>query len=124
MTTSGLYAQQKQSRSINSTSIHAVTKIPPPTTKSLIMKSKFKRWIRNWINEGQDTIGRIEESSELNTEGPMRITIHKAAGGLIVETRSYDNLKDRSHQRLHIVTHDQDLAQSLTKIITMESLRG
>jgi len=97
------------------------------TKKKLTMKSKFKRWIRNWINQEEaqlTTIGRVEENPELNTEGPMRITIHKAAGGLIVETRTYDNLKDRSHQRLHIVTHDQDLAQSLTKIITMESLRG
>lgn len=128
MTNSGLYAQQKQSRNIKSANIRALTEIPPPTTKVLNMKSKFKRWIRNWLNdereEAQLTIGRVEENTELNTEGPMRITIHKAAGGLIVETRSYDSVKDRSHQRLHIVTHDQDLAQSLTKIITMESLRG
>jgi len=127
MTTSGLYAQQKQSRYINSANIGALTETTSPNTKKLTMKSKFKRWIRNWINEEEaqlTTIGRVEENPELNTEGPMRITIHKAAGGLIVETRTYDNVKDRSHQRLHIVTHDQDLSQSLTKIITMESLRG
>lgn len=92
------------------------------------MKSKFKRWIRNWINEeGQveESLGsRLVESTELDSNQPMRITIHRAAGGMVIETRTYDRIKDRNNQNLHIVTHDQNLAESLSKIVTMESLRG
>jgi hypothetical protein len=91
------------------------------------MKYRLKRWIRNWLNEEpereQDVPMRLQVSEDLDSHGPMRISIHKAAGGLIIETRVYDEHKDRHHQKLHIVTHDQDLAQSLSKILTMESLR-
>jgi len=89
--------------------------------------TKFKRWLRNWLNDEDkqlQIIGRVEESHELNTESPMRLTIHKALGGIVIETRIYDPVKDRSHQRLHIVAPEQDLGQSISRIITMESLRG
>lgn len=91
------------------------------------IKYRFKRWLRNWLNQ-HDAVAelkpsRLVESTELESNQPMRITIHRAAGGLVIESRSYDRIKDRHNQNLHIVTHDQDLADSLSKIITMESLR-
>ena len=91
--------------------------------------TKFKRWLRNWLNDenkepAQLGIGRLVENPELSTEAPMRLMVHKASGGLVIETRVYDGVKERSHQRLHIVTPEQDLGQSISRIITMESLRG
>lgn len=92
------------------------------------MKTKFKRWVRNWLNndeaEPEPKPHRLVESTELDSNQPMRITIHRAAGGMVVETRTYDRKTDRNNQNLHIITHDQDLAESLSKIVTMESLRG
>ena len=64
-----------------------------------------------------------EPGETLSTE-PMRLSIYRANGGMIVETRVYDRQKDRSQNQLHIVSHDEDLGRSLAKIITMESLRG
>lgn len=93
------------------------------------IKQSFKNWLRTWVNS-EDRIGaevkpsRLVESTDLDSNSPMRITIHRAAGGMVVETRTYDRLKDRHNQNLHIVSHDQDLAEALSKIITMESLRG
>jgi hypothetical protein len=55
---------------------------------------------------------------------PLRLNIYRANGGTIVEATQYDQIKDRNFTQLHIVTHDQDLGQSLGKIITMEALRG
>jgi len=96
--------------------------------KPMSIKYRFKRWLRNWINEeGQveESIGaRLVESTEIDSNQPLRITIHRAAGGMVIETRTYDRIKDRNNQNLHIVTHEQDLAEGLSKIITMESLRG
>lgn len=93
------------------------------------IKHRFKNWLRTWVNS-EDHIGaevkpsRLVESNDLDSNSPMRIIIHRAAGGMVVETRTYDRLKDRHNQNLHIVSHDQDLAEALSKIITMESLRG
>ena len=92
----------------------------------------LKRRLRIWAfnadeNEKKASRGLIIASTEpgetLSTE-PLRLSIYRANGGTIVETRVYDRQKDRSQNQLHIVGHDQDLGHSIAKIITMESLRG
>ena len=65
----------------------------------------------------------VSADESLSTE-PLRLSIYRANGGMVVETRVYDRQKDRSQNQLHIVGHDEDLGRSLAKIITMESLRG
>jgi len=72
------------------------------------------------LSRGNDIVASGEA---LSTE-PIRLSIYRANGGMIVETRVYDRQKDRSQNQLHIVGHDQDLGHSIAKIITMESLRG
>jgi hypothetical protein len=74
----------------------------------------------NKLSRGNDIVAAGET---LSTE-PMRLSIYRANGGMIVETRVYDRQKDRSQNQLHIVGHDQDLGHSIAKIITMESLRS
>ena len=94
----------------------------------------LKRRLRNWINSdddfdeiiskrGRNTIVAARDSHELDGE-PIRFNIFRANGGTVVQTHMYDRQKDRSFQQLHIVGHDQDLGESLGKIVTMESLRG
>ena len=101
------------------------------------MIRKFRYWLRNWINSVED--GEVENAKRANTVGrgsvlvrgddgleghPMRLNVYRASGGIVIEARTYDPQRDRHHQSLHVITHDQDLATSLDKIITMESLRG
>jgi hypothetical protein len=94
----------------------------------------LKLKLRNWVNSANDIVERstqkshrglaiASESDTLSSE-PMRLSIYRANGGTVVETRVYDRQKDRSQNQLHIVGHDEDLGRSLAKIITMESLRG
>jgi hypothetical protein len=89
----------------------------------------LKRRLRNWINsEDVETISSnklvsTRDRHELEGE-PIRFNIFRANGGTVVQTYIYDRQKDRSFQQLHIVRHDQDLGESLNKILTMESLRG
>ena len=94
----------------------------------------LKLRLRNWVNSAYDsdveyakckpnTIVSARDSKELDGE-PLRFNIFRANGGTVVQTHVYDRQKDRSFQQLHIVGHDQDLGESLGKIITMESLRG
>ena len=101
---------------------------------------KFRRWLRNWINwimsvedEAENTkmakmsrgriIGTMSDRDDVLDGHPMRLNVYRAAGGVVIEARTYDPQRDRHHQSLHVITHDQDLATSLDKIITMESLR-
>ena len=97
----------------------------------------LKRRLRSWafsadenekMSSNKASRGLVIASTDhpgesLSTE-PMRLSIYRANGGTIVETRVYDRQKDRSQNQLHIVGHDEDLGRSLAKIITMESLRG
>ena len=95
----------------------------------------LKLKLRNWVNSAYDERSNMVQSkhrglaistdsdNSLSTE-PLRLSIYRANGGTIVETRVYDRQKDRNQNQLHIVRHDQDLGESLSKIITMESLRG
>jgi len=92
----------------------------------------LKRRIRMWADSADENekkasrglaIASTEPGETLSTE-PLRLSIYRANGGTIVETRTYDRQKDRSMNQLHIVGHDQDLGHSIAKIITMESLRG
>jgi len=101
------------------------------------MIRKFRYWLRNWINSVED--GEVENAKRATAlsrgsvlvrgdeglEGhPMRLNVYRASGGIVIEARTYDPQRDRHHNSLHVITHDQDLATSLDKIITMESLRG
>jgi hypothetical protein len=96
----------------------------------------LKLRLRNWVMSAHDEAENMAsnkvpsrglavstDSETLSTE-PLRLSVYRANGGTIVETRTYDRQKDRSQNQLHIVGHDQDLGESLSKIITMEALRG
>ena len=76
------------------------------------------------INKASQRGIAITSDGETLSSEPLRLSIYRANGGTIVETRVYDRQKDRSQNQLHIVGNDEDLGRSLSKIITMESLRG
>ena len=93
----------------------------------------LKLKLRNWVNSAADEVMSTRKSnrglaiatdSETLSSEPLRLSIYRANGGMVVETRIYDRQKDRSSNQLHIVGHDDDLGHSIAKIITMESLRG
>ena len=96
------------------------------------LRIKIRRWLDNhesmddaYVNSKRprNSIVSARDSHELDGE-PIRFNIFRANGGTVVQTHVYDRQKDRSFQQLHIVGHDQDLGESLGKIVTMESLRG
>ena len=91
----------------------------------------FKRWLVNIGKRAYEeenslasnTVVSLDHSPRLEGN-PLRMNVFRANGGTIVETMRYDESKDRNLQQLHIITHEQDMGESLAKIITMESLRG
>jgi len=63
------------------------------------------------------------ESPGIDLPDPIRFSVQAVNGGTIIETRWYDPKKDESRVKLHIVTSDQDLSESIGKIVTMELLQ-
>ena len=109
-----------------------------PQRKKVKKPGFIKRWLLNSVkaavkeereNEVYNTVkpsrlvAGIDRHNGLDSN-PMVMKIYRANGGTIVETSTYDRLKDRHANQLHIIGHDVDLGQGLSKIITMESLRG
>ena len=99
---------------------------PARRVKRKEMKLTFKQRFRNWLNSDSDEVEvpqLVSEANHLESDG-MRLQIYKASGGYVVETRTYDRNKDRSHNTMHVITEDQDLGDALGKIVMMEALRG
>ncbi len=88
------------------------------------VKLTLKQRFRNWLNsdEYEQDVPQYVEADRLSSEG-MRMQIYKASGGYVVETRTYDNHKDRQHHSMHVITEEQDLGDALGKIVMMEALK-
>jgi len=94
----------------------------------------LKRRLRNWVNNDGDSdmqsinskrstrgLAIANDSESFSTE-PLRLSIYIANGGTVVETRTYDRLKDRSQNQLYVINDGEDLGEQLSKIITITSL--
>ena len=97
---------------------------PQRIRKAKKVKLTFRQRLRNWLmrEEIEEDVPQVVEASSLSSEG-MRLQIYKANGGYVVETRNYDNRTDRHHCTMHVITEEQDLGDSLGKIVMMEALK-
>jgi hypothetical protein len=102
------------------------------STRSSLLKKKMKltlkQKIRNWLMDDPDDYESVslaidDSSPSLDSEG-FRLQVHKANGGVVVETKTYDRRKDENRNSLYVITEDKDLGEEIGKIITMENLRG
>lgn len=71
---------------------------------------------------------RIEEAvlcsdNNIDLHDPINFRVQAVAGGTLIETRWYDHKKDNNITKLHIVTSEENLAESIGKIVTMELLQ-
>ena len=64
-----------------------------------------------------------DEQSAIDLPDPIRFKVQAVNGGTIIETRWWDGKKDETRVKLHIVTSDNDLAEAIGKIVTMELLQ-
>jgi hypothetical protein len=69
-------------------------------------------------------IGTVRTREDFEGDEGLNMQLHKAIGGRIVSFNHYDRKSDRSHRKVYIITDEQDFEQELSKIITLESMRG
>ena len=86
--------------------------------------NSIKTKLRSWLF-GVDTISvnPYDDSNDaIESENQINFSIISANGGRIVQVRYYDHATDRNRNSLHVITPDEDLAEALAHIITMETL--
>ncbi len=69
-------------------------------------------------------IGTVRVREDFDSDEGLNMQLHKAIGGRIVSFHHYDRKSDRSHRKVYIITDEQDFERELSKIITLESMRG
>ena len=72
---------------------------------------------------GRDSICEEDISSGIDLPDPINFRVQTVSGGTVVESRWYDHKKDEHRTKLHIVTPDENLSESIGKIVTMELLQ-
>ena len=71
----------------------------------------------------RDVITLVDDDVSIDLPDPITFKVQAVNGGTLVETRWYDHKKDESRIKLHIVTQEENLAESIGKIVTMELLQ-
>ena len=92
------------------------------------MKKTFKQRFKDWLfAEPPDLEANYvrvdEESIQLDRGSSIRFTVHHANGGRVVQTRRYDEVKDRTIENLYVITNDKEFGYEIDKIIVMEGMR-
>jgi hypothetical protein len=64
-----------------------------------------------------------DDVSGIDLPDPIRFKVQTVSGGTVVETRWYDNKKGENRVKLHIITQDENVSDSIGKIVTMELLQ-
>lgn len=104
------------------------------------MLYKFKRWVRNWLNSIDEpeengpyvrrnrpvakvglAIGTTHDEANFGID-PIKLYIYPANGGFVIETKTYDEKRDRHNSCLYINVDQETLGDEIGKIITMASL--
>lgn len=115
-----IHGQRTRPRLVNKVS-SSTMKMRSLNKKTL--KQRFKDWLFDDSDNDNYAIEDVEEIYDLDRSTSIRFTVHHANGGRVVQTRRYDDIKDRNIEGLYIITGDQDFGRELDKIITMESMK-
>jgi hypothetical protein len=72
---------------------------------------------------GSNSISLCDDNDSIDLTDPISFKVEAVQGGTLVETRWYDHKRDESIRKLHIVTGEENLADAIGKIVTMELIR-
>lgn len=77
----------------------------------------------NSLRDAVVSVGIDSCDNGIDLHDPITFRVQTVSGGTVVETRWYDHKKDENRTKLHIVTQDENLAEAIGKIVTMELLQ-
>lgn len=90
--------------------------------------SKFKIWLRKWMfDDGDDSEQPVYATNDANRDyeddSSLRFNVTTARGGVILTVRNYDKRNDRHFYTAHVLHDDQNVAEGVAQIVSMELLR-
>ena len=82
-----------------------------------------------WLNADAEAIERssIREDQSMRLHKGLRIVVCPASGGTVIEAQPFDHISPNINQSvpsMYIIHSDQDLAKEISKIITIQGLKG
>ena len=90
----------------------------------------IKRKIRNWLNEPYEDIkssgigiSSVREDGRPDTDPVLNFRIYRAENGQILEFNRYDRVKDRHQTSVYIIGKDEDVAEKVSKCVTLETMK-
>ena len=103
---------------------YATATMAEPNQKRRKTRMSFKQKLRDWLyDDTNEAPPRIErDENDLREEQAINFSVIPAAGGRIVQVRVYDHRKDHNVTKLHIITPEENLADSLAQILQIEQL--
>ncbi len=103
---------------------YATVSIADTKQKRRKTKMSFKQRLRNWLydDSADEAVAITRDENDLREEQSINFSVIPAAGGRIVQVRTYDHRTDRNSNKLHIITPDENLAESLAQILQIEQL--
>ena len=81
--------------------------------------ARLSKGLRMSLNECDD----IDSPEGVELPDPIHFKVQQVNGGTLIETRWYDYKKDEQRVKVHIVTPEENLSESIGKIVTMELLQ-
>lgn len=103
---------------------YATATMAEPNQKRRKTRMSFKQKLRDWLyDDSNETPPQIDrDENDLREEQSINFSVIPAAGGRIVQVRVYDHRKDHNVTKLHIITPEENLADSLAQILQIEQL--
>jgi len=86
------------------------------------MFRSLKRAFRNWLTSEDIKLGK---ECPTNRRSPKNLSfnISNANGGYVMDFSYYDQKTDRHHNELYVIHDNENLAESISHIITLECLK-
>ena len=122
---SGGYSSKKNMANGRGIPYATVTSSTDVNQKRRKIKMSFKQKLREWLYDDSNEkipMAIDRDENDLREEQAINFSIIPAAGGRIVQVRVYDHRKDHNVTKLHIITPEENLADSLAQILQIEQL--
>jgi hypothetical protein len=84
---------------------------------------RSRRWIGGGGGGNSSTIKQQRVSHNYDDDSVISFKVYGANGGKIVEAGRYNDKHDQERIKLYIIDENEDFAESLSRIVTMEYLR-
>ena len=90
--------------------------------------NKFKIWFRNWLyddhnDEAEKVLAHDDDDRNYEDDKTLKFNVTTARGGVILTVRNYDQRQDRHFYTAHVLHDDQNIAEGVAQIVSMELLR-